>query len=266
MRDLLNLTRYELWRMAHMRMCWVYLAVCAVSAASSGRGWGLDGVYSALFSGTATFVGMMLAQFFANDLATGYAKNLLVGRHARAVYAGSAAVCALVASAVFVAAGALAAAFVHNVGGGAFVQPPVVEEYPGAPEPDPYAALFGERPWGVSAAWLGELVLVCFVRSLPGIAVAVLTGSRPLGVFAGIMGGGGMFEMVALVLFQEIGLQDVGDYLWAHDALPTLNHDFMGGVPFSDPLPFALAAVIVAASAALVVFAMRRKDVSNHAD
>lgn len=146
MRDLLNLTRYELWRMAHMRMCWVYLAVCAVSAASSGRGWGLDGVYSALFSGTATFVGMMLAQFFANDLATGYAKNLLVGRHARAVYAGSAAVCALVASAVFVAVDALAAAFVHNVGGGALVQPPVVEEYPGAPEPDPYAALFGERP------------------------------------------------------------------------------------------------------------------------
>lgn len=266
MRDLLNLTRYELWRMAHMRMCWVYLAVCAVSAASSGRGWGLDGVYSALFSGTATFVGMMLAQFFANDLATGYAKNLLVGRHARAVYAGSAAVCALVASAVFVAAGALAAAFVHNVGGGALVQPPVVEEYPGAPEPDPYVALFEERPWGASAAWLGEFVLVCFVRSLPGIAVAVLTGSRPLGVFAGIMGGGGTLEMVALVLFQEIGLQDVGDYLWAHDALPTLNHDFMGGVPFSDPLPFALAAVIVAASAALVVFAMRRKDVSNHAD
>lgn len=266
MRDLLNLTRYELWRMAHMRMCWVYLAVCAVSAASSGRGWGLDGVYSALFSGTATFVGMMLAHFFANDLATGYAKNLLAGRHVRAVYAGSAVVCALVASAVFAAAGALVAAFVHNVGGGALVQPPVVEEYPGAPEPDPYAALFGERPWGASAAWLGELVLVCFVRSLPGIAVAVLTGSRPLGVFAGIMGGGGMFEMVVFVFFQDLGLQGVGSYLWAHDALPTLNDDFWDGVPFTDLLPFALAIVIVAASAALVVFAMRRKDVSNHAD
>ena len=266
MRDLLNLTRYELWRMAHMRMCWVYLAVCAVSAASSGRGWGLDGVYSALFSGTATFVGMMLAHFFANDLATGYAKNLLAGRHVRAVYAGSAAACALVASAVFAAAGALAAAFVHNVGGGALVQPPVVEEYPGAPEPGPYVALFGERPWGASAAWLGELVLVCFVRSLPGIAVAVLTGSRPLGVFTGILGGGGTLEMVVFVFFQDLGLQGVGSYLWAHDALPTLNDDFWDGVPFTDLLPFALAIVIVAASAALVVFAMRRKDVSNHAD
>lgn len=266
MRDLLNLTRYELWRMAHMRMCWVYLAVCAVSAASSGRGWGLDGVYSALFSGTATFVGMMLAHFFANDLATGYAKNLLAGRHVRAVYAGSAVVCALIASVVFVVAGALAAAFVHNVGGGALVQPPVVEEYPGAPEPDPYAALFGERPWGASAAWLGELVLVCFVRSLPGIAVAVLTGSRPLGVFTGILGGGGTLEMVVFVFFQDLGLQGVGSYLWAHDALPTLNDDFWDGVPFTDLLPFALAIVIVAASAALVVFAMRRKDVSNHAD
>lgn len=266
MRDLLNLTRYELWRMAHMRMCWVYLAVCAVSAASSGRGWGLDDVYTGLLSGTATFVGMMLAQFFANDLATGYAKNLLAGRHVRAVYAGSAAACALVASVVFAAAGALAAAFVHNVGGGALVQPPVVEEYPGAPEPDPYAALFGERPWGASAAWLGELVLVCFVRSLPGIAVAVLTGSRPLGVFAGMMSGGGMFELVVLVFFQNLGLQDVGGYLWVHDALPMLNHDFSAGVPFSDPLPFALAAVVAVASAALVVFAMRRKDVSNHVD
>ena len=266
MRDLLNLTRYELWRMAHMRMCWVYLAVCAVSAASSGRGWGLDGVYSALFSGTATFVGMMLAHFFANDLATGYAKNLLAGRHVRAVYAGSAVVCALIASVVFVVAGALAAAFVHNVGGGALVQPPVVEEYPGAPEPDPYAALFGERPWGASAAWLGELVLVCFVRSLPGIAVAVLTGSRPLGVFAGIMGGGGMFEMILFVFFQSLGLRVVNDCLWAHNALPTLNDDFWDGVPFTDLLPFALAIVIVAASVALVVLSMRRKDVSNHAD
>ena len=266
MRDLLDLARYELWRMARMRMCWVYLAVCTVSVVSSGRSWGLDDVYAVLFGTTATFVGMMLAHFFANDLATGFAKNLLVGKHVRTVYAGSAAACALVASVVFAAAGALGAALVHNVGGGVFVTAPVVEEYPGAPVPEPYAALFGERPWGASVIWLGELVLACFVRSLPGIAVAVLTGSRPLGVFAGMMSGGGMFEMVVLVFFQNLGLQDIGEYLWAHDALPILNHDFWAGVPFSDPLPFALAAVVAAASVALVVFAMRRKDVSNHAD
>ena len=115
----------------------------------------------------------------------------------------------------------------------------------------------------------GELVLVRFVRSLPGIAVAVLTGSRPLGVFAGMMGGGGTLEMVVFVFFQDLGLQGVGSDPRAHDALPTLNDDFWERRAVRPPylLPFAVRSPsIVAASAALVVFAMRRKDVSNHAD
>lgn len=118
MRDLANLVRYELWRMAHMRMCWVYLAVFAVSAASSGRSWGLDGVYSGLAGATSQFAAIMIAHFFDNDLATGYAKNLLVGRYSRTAYAGGIVACALVASIAFMATGALAAAFAHNVGGG----------------------------------------------------------------------------------------------------------------------------------------------------
>lgn len=266
MHDLANLVRYELWRMAHMRMCWVYLVVFAVLAASSGRSWGLDGVYSGLTGATSQFVAIMLAHFFANDLATGYAKNLLVGRYSRAMYAGGVVACTLVASVAFVATGALAAEFAHNIGSGALVRPPDVEDWPGAPEPDPYVAMFGERPWAETALWLGELAFVCLVRSLPGVAVAVATGSRPIGVFAGLMCGSGVLELAVLLFFQDIGRQDIGSWLWVRDLLPSLNDDFTNGTPFVDVAPFALGMAVVAASAALVHIAMRRKDVSSHAD
>lgn len=259
MRSLLALTRYELYRIVHTRKTWGYLAVGLLVL--SGRWTDPYSPFDSMLINASTIVAMYAGHVVADDFASGFAKNVLVGRRARAAYVGAVLLSMLVVVCVFmfvkIAASGIETAF-----------NPTDETW------DEFASFDRLLVWCARPetwAWFAACVFAVFVHVCQVLVVAVLTGSKPLSVFAGYFCGSGLNDLLALLLMQGGGsgtaLWNLSQTMAGHEAFPYLSFSRLpDGAPFSHALPWVLGCAIVVLAAALMFAVLRRKDVSGHAE
>ncbi len=259
MHSLLVLTRYELYRLVRTRKTWGYLAVGLLVLPG---GWTNPySPFTLMLVNASAIVAMYAGHVVADDFASGFVKNVLVGHRARAAYVGAVLLSMLAVVCVFMFVKVAACGITTALN-------PTDEtraEFAGLDQFFAWCA----RPetW----AWFAACVFAVFVHVCQVLVVAVLTGSKPLSVLAGHFCGSGLSELLALSLMQSGGsrtsLFALSQAMADNEAFPYLSSSgLLDGAPFSHALPWAMGCAVVVLAAALMLAVLRRKDVSGYVE
>lgn len=241
-----GMLRCELYRLVRTRYAWACLvlyalvATCQGLALSGSGGRSVFGVVS-----YAVFVSSLTAYFYADDLASGFVKNLVQRPGDRNTYRHAALACLPIIGSIFFVVGIAATTLGACALGG---------DPPNIPTPS-------------DAIWALQTLLVACVLTAEALPFVFAAGSRPFGLCAGILCGLGVCGSVAGALARSMGIENLAGLPLSESFPGTCIGPYLGeglAVPGWALYVVSLVAITIAVFLSRALFA--RKDVSGHVD